>query len=209
MGKSSKNSPPRPPAGHYVRYFIGALLVTSVVIVVGLFGIHELVAFFSELGGSNYYQRPSDLGALPAAENQFTVFYTAEDRRLHPQAFSLKQPLSDHDLARRVLAELTAGEPPEGYLESPLAPGCRARAVYLHGETVVVDFDPGFAQLLNGGTGDEALALYAVVNSLLTNLPDFAAVRFLIDGETCEALGGGLDLSQPLKINLALVENRE
>jgi hypothetical protein len=147
----------------------------------------------------------------------------------------MEENLTDYDKASFILQELTAAKPSEGFLESPLSVSassfsaasaqaaanadntlplasvtrCKANAVYFMGDTIMVDFDLGFREIFQGGVGDAALGVYAVTNSLLHNLKNYRQVRFLIDGEPVDTLSGDFDLSRPLGVNLALVENRE
>lgn len=217
---------------HYARYILGVAVITTGVIVVGLFGLEKIVDFASQLSTTDYgRQVVAATGLTEETENRITIYFTAEDRRLHPQEFRLEQNLADYGKAVLILDELTAAEPSEGFLESPLswpdasafadaeaagdnAPPiasttrCNLNAVYFQGDTIIVDFDLGFLELFQGGMGDAALGVYAVTNSLLHNLPEFRQVRFLVDGEPLNTLSGDLDLSSPLGVNLSLVENR-
>ncbi len=49
-----------------------------------------------------------------------------------------------------------------------------------------------------GGSLDEALAVFAIVNALTVNLPDITAVQILIDGKEVDTLAGHIDLRHPL-----------
>ncbi len=50
-----------------------------------------------------------------------------------------------------------------------------------------------------GGSLDEALTVYAIVNAVTTNLPDVTGVQILIGGKQVDTLVGHLDLRHPLK----------
>ena len=54
--------------------------------------------------------------------------------------------------------------------------------------------------------GDEALAVFTLVNALTVNLPDITAVQILIDGKEVDTLAGHVDLRRPLVQNLTWVE---
>ena len=57
-----------------------------------------------------------------------------------------------------------------------------------------------------GGTDDELLSIYAVVDALTTNLPSVKSVQLLVDGKEVETLAGHVDLGRPLEKNLEIVE---
>ena len=42
----------------------------------------------------------------------------------------------------------------------------------------------------SGGSLDEALTVYAIVNALTVNLPDVTAVQILVDGKEVDTLAG-------------------
>ena len=55
------------------------------------------------------------------------------------------------------------------------------------------------ARAHTGGSLDEALAVFALVNALTVNLPDITAVQILIDGKEVDTLAGHIDLRHPLR----------
>jgi hypothetical protein len=57
-----------------------------------------------------------------------------------------------------------------------------------------------------GGTLDETLTVYAIVDALTVNLPAITRVQILVDGKEVDTLAGHIDLRRPLVRNLDLVE---
>ena len=57
-----------------------------------------------------------------------------------------------------------------------------------------------------GGTLNELLTVYTIVNALTENLPAVTAVQVLVDGKEVETLAGHVDLRRPLAKNLAWVQ---
>jgi hypothetical protein len=57
-----------------------------------------------------------------------------------------------------------------------------------------------------GGTINELLTVYTLVNALTTNLPAVTAVQVLVDGKSVETLSGHVDLRRPRAKNLEWVE---
>jgi hypothetical protein len=57
-----------------------------------------------------------------------------------------------------------------------------------------------------GGSLNELLTVYTIVNALTANLPAVSAVQLLVDGKQVETLAGHVDLRRPLAKNLAWVQ---
>ena len=92
-------------------------------------------------------------------------------------------------------------------LLSAIPRGTTLRAFYLNekGEAYV-DLSKEAATAHTGGTRDELLTIYAIVNALTANLPAVTSVQLLVDGKEVDTLAGHIDLRKPLEKNLALVE---
>ena len=56
-----------------------------------------------------------------------------------------------------------------------------------------------------GGSMQELLTVYSLVNTVLVNLPTASAVQILIDGREADTLAGHVDLRRPLRKNEALI----
>jgi hypothetical protein len=56
-----------------------------------------------------------------------------------------------------------------------------------------------------GGSTNELLTIYTIVDALTLNLPAITAVQLLVDGKEVDTLAGHVDLRRPLPKNLALV----
>ena len=56
-----------------------------------------------------------------------------------------------------------------------------------------------------GGSLDELLTVYAIVDALTVNLPSITGVQILIDGKEVDTLAGHVDLRRPLPANRALI----
>jgi hypothetical protein len=93
-------------------------------------------------------------------------------------------------------------------LVSAVPPGTTLRAVYLNtarGEAYV-DLSREAVTAHTGGSLDELLTIYTIVNALTSNLPAVTSVQVLVDGKEIDTLAGHVDLRKPLVKNLALVE---
>ena len=106
--------------------------------------------------------------------------------------------------AREIInAQIALGDP----LVSAVPSGTALRAVYLteRGDAYV-DLSHEAVTAHPGGTLNELLTVYTIVNALTVNLPAVKSVQILIDGKEVETLAGHVDLRQPLAKNLALVQ---
>lgn len=99
--------------------------------------------------------------------------------------------------ARQLFTELTRDGAPG---ISPLPLGVAPQRFSFIGGTIIVDLPPDApAAFAGGGSNDEMLAIYGLVNTLLKNMPAYDAVIFTIDGRRVPTLGGHLNLLEPLR----------
>ena len=61
-----------------------------------------------------------------------------------------------------------------------------------------MDLSGEVATAHSGGSLDELLSVYAVVDALTVNLPAVTAVQLLVDGREVDTLAGHVDLRRPL-----------
>lgn len=90
---------------------------------------------------------------------------------------------------------------------SAIPPGTTLRALYLNAKgEAYVDLSKEAATAHTGGTQDELLTIYSIVNALTANLPAVTSVQLLVDGKEVDTLAGHIDLRKPLEKNLAIIE---
>jgi spore germination protein GerM len=103
-----------------------------------------------------------------------------------------------------VKAQIAAAAPP---LVSAIPPGTTLRALYLTANgSAFVDLSREVVSAHPGGSLDELLTVYSIVNALTMNLPGVTAVQVLVDGKEVDTLVGHVDLRQPLTKNVSWVE---
>ena len=92
-------------------------------------------------------------------------------------------------------------------LVSAVPPGTKLRALFVtdRGEAFV-DFSGELVTRHSGGSTDEMLTVYTIVDALTANLPAVTSVQVLVEGKQIETLAGHVDLSRPLAKNLSWVE---
>lgn len=184
-------APPKNARGLRVAIGVGVLLIAA-----GLWLVTLVPGWLSRGPGA---KAP---GATPEASSerriQATLFYVAEDGvALMPVSREVPYGATPAEQARQIImAQVKA--PPDGYV-SAIPDGTAVRAVFLssNGE-LFVDLSPEVSHNHLGGSLDEALAVFAIVNAVTTNLPDVTAVQILVDGKEVDSLAGHIDLREPI-----------
>lgn len=186
---------------------LGMLLVAGAAILWALFVVLP----------ARYPTRPQPVAApAPAAPSQ------APERRITAHLFfvaadglhlaSVEQDVAygegTAEQARHIIeAEL---EPAPAPYISPIPPGTMLRALFVseRGEAFV-DFTPQLRAAHPGGSLNERLTVYAIVDALTANLPAITAVQILVDGREVDSLAGHVDLRQPLRRDMEVVVGHE
>ena len=148
----------------------------------------------------------------PAAEGrkiQATLFYVSDDgAELIPVNREVLYGATPAEQAR-LIVEAQVAAAPQGYV-SAIAAGTTVRSVFLAGRgEAYVDLSPEAAAAHSGGSLNEALAVFAIVNALTANLADVTAVQILVDGKEVDTLSGHIDLRQPLSQGLKWVRKAQ
>jgi hypothetical protein len=138
--------------------------------------------------------------AAPAGDSrriQATLFYISEDgTALTGSTRDVPFGTTPMEQARRIVE--TQVQTPEG-LVSAIPAGTTVRSVFLtEDHFAFVDLGGTIATGHSGGSLDEALAVYAIVNAIAVNMPDVVGVQILIEGKEVDTLSGHVDLRFPL-----------
>jgi hypothetical protein len=147
--------------------------------------------------------------AAPAGDGRkikAQLFYVAEDG-VHLTRVERDVAYGEGALqqAREIIAAQVA--PAAGPLVSAIPASTTVRALFItEGGDAYVDFSPELVTGHSGGTVDEVLTIYTIVNALTENLPAITAVQLLVDGKELDTLAGHVDLRSPLAKNLTWVQ---
>ena len=151
---------------------------------------------------------PADPAAPAAAVPRIkaTLYFASEDgMRLVPAEAEV--PLAEGAVAQArsiVEAQLSAAAPAP--LVSTIPKGATLRGVFISQRNeAFVDLDPVIRTAHPGGTLQELMTVYTIVNVLLTNLPNLQEVQILIGGQEVDTLAGHVDLRRPLRKNEGLI----
>lgn len=146
--------------------------------------------------------------AKPAAATpriKATLFFSSEDgQRL--VASEQEVPLAEGVVAQaRALLEAQLSAEAPAPLVGTIPKGATLRGIFVSGRgEAFVDLDPSIKTAHPGGSLQELMTVYTIVNTLLTNLPDIQEVQILIGGQEVDTLAGHVDLRRPLRKNEAL-----
>jgi len=144
--------------------------------------------------------------APPGRKIKARLFYVADDgMRLTSVERDIAYGEGTVEQAREIVAAQIA--PVVEPLVSAVPPGTALRAVFLtEGGEAYVDLSREVMTAHPGGTQNELLTVYTIVNALTINLPAVTAVQLLVDGKEVDTLSGHIDLRQPLAKNVIWVQ---
>ena len=131
-----------------------------------------------------------------------TIYYVGEDgMALVPVQKEVSFSAAVPDQARAILeAQLAPAAAPQ---VSAIPAGVTLRDVYVteRGDAFV-DLSADITSKHSGGSLDEVLTVYTLVNALTVNLPAIQRVQILVDGKEVDTLAGHVDLRHPLAKSL-------
>ena len=143
---------------------------------------------------------------LPGRKIKARLFYVADDGgRLTSVERDVAYGEGVDAQAREIIAAqiAQAAEP----LVSAIPRGTTLRAVFItKSGDAYVDLSREAKNAHPGGTINELLTVYTIVNALTANLPAVTAVQLLVDGKEVDTLAGHVDLRRPLAKNLTWVQ---
>ena len=150
---------------------------------------------------------PSPVAPAPAGRKiKARLFYVAEDGI---RLTSVERDIAYGDSAVEQAREIVAAQiaPVAEPLVSAVPPNTTLRAVFItEGGDAYVDLSREVVSAHPGGTLNELLTVYTLVNALTTNLPAVTAVQMLVEGKELDTLSGHIDLRRPLAKNLEWVQ---
>ena len=128
--------------------------------------------------------------APPGREIKARLFYVAEDgTRLTSVERDVAYGEGADEQAREIIAAQIA--PVVEPLVSAIPPGTTLRAVFItKSGDAYVDLSREARAAHPGGTVNELLTVYTIVNALTVNLPAVTAVQVLVDGKEVDTLVG-------------------
>jgi hypothetical protein len=180
--------------------FVGFLTLIAVVVVVAV-GVSRWLR-----GGPAAEAVVTPASSSSGPRIKARLFYVADDgTRLTSVERDVAYGEGAVEQARQIIQAQIA--PVAEPLVSAVPPATRLRAIFIteQGEAFV-DFTRDLAAGHTGGSTDEALTVYTIVNALTANLPAINSVQLLVEGKQIETLAGHVDLRRPLDKNGAWIQ---
>ncbi len=147
------------------------------------------------------WRSEAPISVFPGLGSQGTqaTLYFADPRwtNLMGEARALQLPADGAARLRTLVEALAEGPHQAG---SPvLAKGTKLRGAYLgRGGLAVIDFEQDL-DLGGGGPSGELLTVYALVQTIATNVPGVQSVQILVNGQERETLAGHVKISEPIR----------
>jgi spore germination protein GerM len=139
-----------------------------------------------------------------------TLFFGAPDgQSLAPMRRDVALAEGVVDQGRQILAAQLS-EVPTAPFVSVIPAGTMLRAFYVteRGDAFV-DLSADVVRGHPGGSQNELLTVYAIVNAVSANLPAVRRVQILVDGKEADTIAGHVDLRRPLTRNDSLVRETD
>jgi hypothetical protein len=156
--------------------------------------------FFACHGEESEAPAPSQPGEVVSRPRTVTLYFESPELKLAPEQRTLSLPEDDWAAAPLILTELVHGSA-NSSIPSLFPPDTEVKAVYfLPGGAAVVDLGGAtLAQGWNTGSHGELMAVYSVVQTMVSNFEGLEKVRVLVDGQPMATLGGHVAIDRFLR----------
>ena len=186
---------------------LAVAILTVTAVVLGWLLFIGLPRWYGAPAATRAVAAPSATAPLPPGRKiKARLFYVADD--------GMRLVASEHDVAfgegtvqqaREIIDAQIA--PVAEPLLSAVPPGTQLRSLFVgeHGDAYV-DLSRHVASSHQGGSLNELLTVYTIVNALTANLPAVTSVQLLVEGKEVDTLAGHVDLRRPLAQNPAWIQ---
>lgn len=149
---------------------------------------------------------PSPAPAPPGRKIKARLYYVGDDgTKLKAVEREVAYGDGTVEQARQIIEAQIA--PVAEPFVSAVPPGTTLRSIFVTGRgEAYVDLSREASAAHGGGTLDELLTVYTIVDALTENLPAVSSVQLLVNGKEVDTLAGHVDLRRPLAKNLEWVE---
>jgi hypothetical protein len=200
MSATTPATPSQRRQSRRTRWLIGAAVVGVLTA-----ATWALVAFWPPRPAARSAAAGAPAASADSRRIHALLFYLSDDRtELVESGREIPYGATPVEQARLIVeAQL---QPAPGGMTSAIPAGTTMRALFLtaRGEAYV-DLSREVVSGHTGGSLDEALTVFTIVNALTVNLPTVSAVQILVDGKAVDTLAGHIDLRHPLERSLKWV----
>lgn len=151
---------------------------------------------------------PTPAETAPAVARISVKLFFASESGQRLVAVDREVPLAEDVVAQaRAIIETQLAEAAPAPLAETIPEGTTLRGLYLSDRNeMFVDLDGAVRGKHPGGSMNEILTVYTIVNAVTVNLPTVPQVQLLIDGHEVDTLAGHVDLRRPLRKNDELIQ---
>ena len=153
----------------------------------------------AETTGTTAPEASPEPGQAPLAKASVTVWFpSASDGALVGESREIVDTKRPADRGTQIVQELLEGPHGDGALAA-VPEGTALRQLWVREDgTAYADFSAELARGTAGGSEDEILTVYAIVDSLTLNVPAIQRVGILVEGRERDTLSGHVDIRRPL-----------
>jgi spore germination protein GerM len=143
----------------------------------------------------------------PSAPRIKARLYYLSDDGLRLRSAEREVPLGADPAAQaRSIVQAQLEPPPSGFVTA-IPDGTTLKQLFISEKgAAYVDLSADVVKNHPGGSLDEILTVYTLVDAITDNLPAISSVQILIDGHEVDTLAGHVDLRRPLVKNMTWVE---
>jgi spore germination protein GerM len=184
-----------------------------------MFAVIYMLVFLTVIVSIAVVRRRAQPGSVASSGSGSSTAPTAPGRKINARLYyvsndgtkltGVDREVSYADGAAGQAQEIVSAQiaPVPAPLVSAIPAGTALRALYVDGKGgAFVDLSGEASVAHTGGSQDELLTIYSIVNALTANLPAITSVQLLVDGKEVDTLAGHIDLRKPLQRNLAIIE---
>lgn len=133
------------------------------------------------------------------------LFFSSMDgESLIPESRKIIDESYGVERAKRAIIELIKGPFEKGMRTIPK--GTKLRELYIDKNGLAyIDFSKEITQNYPKGVWIEVLSVYSIVNTLVFNFSEIKYVKILIEGKEAETLAGHIDIEEPFKKKISIV----
>lgn len=189
---------------------LGALLIMMILLTAGCALIDRLQAW-KQTSEEQLTEIPPDTDELTmpqeglVGETKEVVLYFS-DQAGEMLALETRAIAKVEGIARATVQELLAGPSVESGLLPTIPVGTKLTDINVRPDGLcIVDFSSELVDNHPGGSLNEELTVYSIVNTL-TQFPTIQEVQILVDGQKVESIAGHLDVSTTMARNNDIIE---
>lgn len=185
----------------YLRYLLTILSIITLFVVAGCdnqnASTDDRAQKPSETAQTEMAVAPNEDKTVSAAKTQTEITVYFPDANAEKLIAAKRQITDSSDKYAQAVNALIAGPANEAEGIGIMPKGAKVLNVTVKDATATVDFSKEFQTNFTGGSTGEIMLVGSIVDTL-TEFPEIKAVRFTLEGQPLDILGGHLDLTEPV-----------